>query len=468
MRKLLLLLCVLSGLMFFATAVCAEEYDGYIFEPKHAISTYSIFSSNFKSVGDGIYAADSLEDIYNVYEPDELKTVYPNYRFELFDAVYPETTSDTKIDSQWNLKMIKAESARRHGTFGKNVKVAVLDSGLDSKHTDFEKSNILPGYNCVVGAIDTSDTEDIYGHGTMVTSIISSKVDNGTGIAGIASKAKIIPIKITDSKYLNLTDIYAGIDKAIELDADIINLSLGGALTNEVAIAEFKKYIDKADNEGILMIAAGGNSGTTVVNYPAGFDNVIGVGFVNSAGNLDSLSHKNDSIFITAPGSNVPCLTMGSTTGTTNGSSIATPHVTSAVAIMKQLRPNITLNEVKEILSATAIDKGSTGYDTSFGHGILNIEGVINTLAEYLSDVVISQGMDGDTPRLHIHNNAQAITADAYFVSYDNNRLLDVNLLNNTALPNGVTTLNFNIGFDNFYLWTDNLMPLTDKFTIEK
>ncbi len=467
MRKWLIVLFALLGAAFVSSAAYAEEFDGYIFEPQYPISTYSIFSQDFEHIGNGVYVADTLEDIYNVYEEDELISVYPNYRLELFEISYPETTSDTKIDSQWNLEMIGAQTSRQSGVFGKNVKIAVIDSGLDTEHKDLKQTNILQGYNCMETAENVYDVTDTYGHGTSVTGIISAQIDNGYGIAGIAPDASIIPIKITDGKDLNLTDIYAGINKAIELDADIINLSLGGALTNQIAISEFKKYIDKAVDDGILIIAAGGNNGTTAVNYPAGFDNVIGVGSVNSAGNLDYQSHKNESIFITAPGRTVPCLVMDSKTDTSSGSSIATPHVTSAVAIIKQVKPDITLEEVKTILANTATDKGTEGYDTSYGYGILNIDGIINSVKEYLPKLVISQGTSGTSPRLHIHNNSESLTADAYFASYDsNNRLLDINLLDDTIVKTGVTTLDFNASFDKFFLWSDNLRPFTDKFVI--
>lgn len=231
--KRFLLLIITVVCISASVSVGAEATDGYIFKVDGELSLLESNDSDTVYLGDGFYRTASVEDIYNMFDEDEALTVFPDYELELYDFQYPEATSDAKIDEQWNLIAIKAEASRKRGVFGEGVRIAVLDSGLNVEHNDLNRSKILDGYNCILNAEDTADISDNYGHGTKVVGIIASQTDNETDIAGIASEAYIIPLKITEGKKLKLSNLYIGIKKAIELDCDIINMSLGGVLTNE-------------------------------------------------------------------------------------------------------------------------------------------------------------------------------------------------------------------------------------------
>lgn len=466
MKKFLLLM-ILGICISVSISADAEETNGYIFKVNSEISLFSANNSNLLPLGDGLYRAESIESIYNMLNEDDVLTVFPDYELELYDLQYPEITSDNKIDEQWNLTAISAEASRKKGVFGDGVRIAILDSGLNVEHDDLNKNKILDGYNCILGAEDTKDVSDNYGHGTKVTGIIASQIDNEVDIAGIASESYIIPLKITDGKTLKLSNLYTGIKKAIELDCDIINMSLGGALSNEDAIAEFETWIDKAEQAGIIVVAAVGNGGTAI-NYPAGFDSVVGVGSVDSNKIIAEDSQQNESVFVVAPGVDVLSLSKDGGTALVSGTSVATPHVTAMVALIKELIPDCTLAEVKQLLSESAEEVGDDGYDICYGYGIVSIDNLMEKLKDEIPEFVVSQGILNSQLRLHIHNNQELTVANGYFVTYLENRLTELNVLNNMVLKLGVSTVTVDDKYEYFFLWDDELRPFIPKYQIKK
>lgn len=121
------------SLVFFICLSCqafAQDYEGYIFKIDNDSAVLLSDDSNITYLGDGLYMAESREDIYSFFNEDDILTLFPNYCLELHDTDYPFTTSDSIIDNQWNLEITSAASAREKGISGKNVKIAILDSGL--------------------------------------------------------------------------------------------------------------------------------------------------------------------------------------------------------------------------------------------------------------------------------------------------------------------------------------------------
>ncbi len=458
--------------MFLLTISCSVSAkcpsSGYIVKVSdNAVMMFSAKSETVTLIGDGYYRADSLSDVYKRFMARDIEVIFPNYQLELFENVYPNVTSDTKISEQWNLDLICAESAREAGVFGKGVKIAVLDSGLNIAHADFKGANILAGYNCMEEASDVNDVSDNFGHGTAVSGVIAAVSDNQTAIAGIADAASIIPLKITDGKSLTLSNIYAGIKKATELECDIINMSFGGAITDEIAISTLKSWVDKATDAGMVVVAAVGNGGTAL-NYPAAFDNVIGVGAVGKNKLVSQNSQNNESVFVAAPGDDI--LTLSNDVGMvlSTGTSLATPHVTAAIALIKELKPSSDLEEIKEILKSTSEDLGDAGYDVYYGNGLLNIKGIIKNLQVYLPNVAVSQGIMDGKSRIHIHNNTgDKITADVFFAKYDDGKLISLNMTDKTEFGAGVTSCFFDGEYDCFMLWKNLSVPYIEKYILK-
>ncbi|MBQ3022047.1 MAG: S8 family serine peptidase [Clostridia bacterium] len=463
-------------IFFICTIICISvnaenESNGYIVKVKEDSISLMCVTDEITHISDNLYRADNLNDLYSVIPADYIETIFPDYKFELFDLDYPDITSDIEFDSQWYLDKINADSIRKKGLSGEGVKIAVIDSGINFSHPDFNQSNILQGYNCTFGAEDINDYNDNVGHGTMVAGIIAAQTDNELDIAGIASNTQIIPIKITDTNSLNISSIFLGLEKALETDCDIINMSFGGAITDEEALSVLKSYIDKAEEKGIIVVAAVGNSGHTdnVMNYPAGFDNVIGVGSVDEDLTSSYFSQKNESVFISAPGNNIVSLFKNNSTTTGLGTSLSAPIVTAVISIIKEVRPECTLQEIKELLKNTSLDCGAKGYDTSYGYGVLNLEGIVEEISGDIPEFIVSQGIINAKKRVHIHNNSSKnILANAFFASYgDNNCLENMEIIENINLIDGVTNIINEKTYGSFFVWDKNLRPYTKKYSIK-
>ncbi len=470
MKKIIKCL-ILIAIMFIISnsSVNAEDDNGYIVRMNTEIAFLSN-NTDLIPIGNGLYKVTSQSVLDTLIDEKLISTHFPDYEFTLFNINYPQITSDTYFEQQWYLNKIDAEAAREKGVYGENVKIAVIDSGLNY-NIDLDKNNILQGYNCIVGAEDTNDFSDNIGHGTMVAGLIVAQSDNEFAISGIASNAKIIPIKITDSNSLSLSNIFMGLRKAIDTDCDIINMSFGGPIADKEALEELKTLVDEANEKGIIIVAAVGNSGHTdnVMNYPAGFDNVIGVGSVGEDLTASYFSQKNKSVFITAPGNNIISLSGENSVATGLGTSLSTPIVASAIAIIKGLNPNYNLEDIKNILIETSVDAGTQGYDINYGYGILNLKNILNKIDEHIPKFVISQGKENSKIKIHVHNNSKGdAKADIYLASYKEKRLDEIDVRDNITLNPGVTNIPFDTDkiFEYLFLWDDNLRPYCKKYLI--
>lgn len=257
---------------------------------------------------------------------------------------------------------------------GKNIKIAILDTGVDLNHPDL---NITDGV-CVLSQCTDSYNDD-NGHGTHVAGIIGAK-DNDIGIVGVAPDAELYTIKALNSRGRGTTSTFmAGLDWAISKDVDIINLSL----TTDVEDLGIKAMIDKAYQKGILVIAAAGNEGTEsgtseTVMYPAKFSNVIAVSAIGKNLTRIPTSSTGMEVELTAPGdyiySTYPTALKADGYAEMTGTSMAAPFVTGLAALYKEKYPLLTHIEMRQLLQETAKDLGPTGRDRFYGFGLAQLE----------------------------------------------------------------------------------------------
>lgn len=467
-KKTIVMLTIIFAVIIIAVPSLAEE-DGYIFRLKKDAIMLLSENENITHHGGGVYSADSIEDIYDFAPESMIESVIPNFELELYDTDYPYVTSDTSYADQWNLQKIYAQAAREKGLSGKGVKIGIIDSGVDTSHSDLDSTKFHTGYNCIEDDPDEYNTTDTYGHGTNVCGIISAITDNESHLAGIAPNATIVPLKVTNSSSLSAASLFGGIYKAIEYDCDIINMSLGGNLTNEYLIAELKYWIDMASDAGIIIIAAAGNADSTAISYPAGFDNVIAVGSVKEDLTHSKYSQRNETVFISAPGHSVKTLGINDTTSSPIGTSIATPHITAIAALIKEVMPDATTDDIRTILKESATDLGDEGYDTTFGYGLVNVEKIVESISDHIPDLIISDGIKNGVVRIHIHNNSLKVTnATAYLVSYEDNCVSTVSPISYCPSTTGVTSLSDGNNFNNFLLWDSKLVPYIKKYSFNE
>ena len=286
-------------------------------------------------------------------------------------------SNDTFSALQWNLKAIGMEEAWRSGLTGKGVVVAIVDSGLSGSTMDIDQSRILPGKNCVGG----TGVDDTLGHGTFVAGIIGATKDNGVGIAGIAPGVTIVPIKCYATDETDFAAQAAGIYAAVdEYHCDILNISAG----DPEIVPEVEAAIRHALDEGVIVVAAAGNSGDKQLLYPASYDGVISVSNVGRDLMLSATSNKNDHVWVTAPGREIVSLgRLPFTVKMSSGASFSAPVDAGVAALLKEAFPQMTPNHFREILKVSSKDLGSRGYDIYYGWGLIQAPDAIRAAADY-------------------------------------------------------------------------------------
>lgn len=277
---------------------------------------------------------------------------------------------------QDDLDIIRMPLAWSLTTGSPSTIVAVLDTGF-SPHLDFDPSAIIDPRNVIV---DSDDVADGHGHGTHVSGTIAATANNGAGVAGIAPDVSIMPIKVLNDSGSGLTsNMVKGVNWARIHEADVINLSLGGPLSQAQANA-IQPVFDAALDAGVVIVAATGNDGDDNVSnfYPAAFPRVLAVGSTTNSDTRASYSNAGPHNFISAPGSFTRSLDNdGHSYVSMSGTSMATPHVAGAVALLRSRKPTISVAKVAESLCASAVDLGVPGRDDVFGCGRLDVYGAL-------------------------------------------------------------------------------------------
>ncbi|MGI5936250.1 MAG: S8 family peptidase [Oscillospiraceae bacterium] len=382
MKKISIVIIIIALLLAsFATIAALAynyeepvEYDGYLVKlrQREGPNVRALGLGNISEVysPEGLYYADSMEDVMGLINSGAVEYIEPDYKVKLFGTVEDTYCNDTFYFDQWNLHAIDVPSAWEEGFVADNVKVAVIDTGINAEHEEFENLHIAEGINVVERSTNVRDN---YGHGSFVSGIIAAARNNGKGIAGLTDNVTLIPIKcFASSIETNASYVISAIYEAVDTyDCDVINLSLG--LSTDMRA--FREAVDYAAENGVLMIASVGNESTATVMYPAGYDNVVGVGSVGKDSKVSFFSQRNNSVFVVAPGEHLYSIgwegpDVYKKEG--QGTSFSTAHVTAMAAVAKYYRPDMTIDEFKELLKATSIDLGPEGYDKSYGYGLIN------------------------------------------------------------------------------------------------
>ena len=283
----------------------------------------------------------------------------------------PSVPNDPNFSRQWNLQDtgygIHLPTARGMAR-GDGVVVAIVDTGVRQDLSDLAGTQFLPGYNAITNSANTRDDN---GHGTHVCGTIAQTTDNGLGCAGIAPNARIMPVKVLDSKGsgTNYT-VAAGLRWAADHGAQVVNMSLAGGSSR--AEQDAVNYL-LAHN--VVVCCATGNNSRGSLLYPAAYPGVIAVGASTQQGTRASFSNYGAGLSLCAPG--VSILQQTFQQGRVgfyffDGTSMATPHVAAVCALLRQCNPSLSPADVKKVLMETARDRGAPGYDTQYGAGLLD------------------------------------------------------------------------------------------------
>lgn len=393
---IVVILCLISTAAYSFKAQAAAN-DGYIVKVKNdnRISLFSLPDGIEKIGGEGIYFAETQNDVDYLKLFSVIEYIEPNYEVLLFGS-----PQDDSFSNQVNLAMINVESAWDIGCYGNDVRIGIIDSGIYG-HSDI-KDILLAGYNYYD---DNDNTDDNNGHGTFISGLIAAQ-NNGIGIVGVAHKVKLIPLKcfgagMNTSLKVILAAIYGAVD---DFDCQIINMSFG-LVSNPISLAEAIEY---AVANGIIIVAAVGNDGNDTVYYPAGYENVIGVGSVNDDKSLSRFSQRNTSVFVVAPGNNVMSCNIFDSYSINSGTSFSAPIVTATIALTKCIDDTLSLDDVMDLLKTTSDDLGNGGYNSNYGYGLINIKALVYKMLEnkeiFVSPIDIESSIKAN---IKIFNNTE-------------------------------------------------------------
>jgi serine protease len=284
---------------------------------------------------------------------------------------------DPQLKEQWHMTRIGAPRAWDFAT-GRGVTVAVVDTGIAcenhgpfTKGTDLKETDCVGGWNFVA---NNNHANDDQGHGSHVAGTIAQSTNNNYGVTGVAFHAKLMPVKVlNESGWGTTADVADGIRWAADNGAHVINLSLGGPRNSKILEDAVKHALSK----GSVVVAAAGNSGGSV-GYPGATEGVIGVSASDPDDKLAKFSSRGSGVDIAAPGVNVVQQTICEKGRNEcyvfpayNGTSMASPHVAGAAALIMSLgitEPSAVEAALKS--SARVVDDSENGKKL-FGAGIL-------------------------------------------------------------------------------------------------
>lgn len=302
------------------------------------------------------------------------------------------TPNDPIIRQQWALRNIQAFEAWDIST-GAEITIAILDTGVSSSHPDL-KNRVLPGYDFNNRDFDPSDDE---GHGTYTAGVAAAEADNNEGIAGVCWHCRILPVKVLDSSGQGSdANIAAGMRWAADQGARIISMSLGGEEDTQL-LREASAY---AHERGALVIAASGNGYAqgNLPAYPAAYPDVLAVSATDPSDIVTGFSTTGDFVDISAPGVGVWSTIWqpgeGDTYAAANGTSAACPYVAGGAALVLSIRPDLSADQLAEVLTRSADDRGAPGKDPQNGWGRLNLLRAV----QLASDPNLSFGQPAPTP----------------------------------------------------------------------
>jgi subtilisin family serine protease len=302
------------------------------------------------------------------------KVRYISQNYKMMAIEGKATIQAVHQNQKWHYDMIKAPQAWTVTNGSSAVKVAVLDTGIDHNHPSLANFvNTSLGRTFVGGT-----TMDVQGHGTHVAGTIASY----GSVSGVMQNATLIPVKVLgDDGSGSLYGITQGILYAANIDADVINMSLGGGGYNQ----SMDEAVQTATSQGTIVVAASGNDGASSISYPAAYSSVIAVGSVTSNRTRSSFSNYGSGLELMAPGSNIYSTYPNSRYTTLSGTSMATPHVAGVAGLIRAANPNISVSPARQILRDTAQEAGSS---TQYGYGIVDAHAA----------VVAASGGGGTTP----------------------------------------------------------------------
>lgn len=316
----------------------------------------------------------------------------------------PRSTALSARTDKSSRELIYLDEAHAYSRGDGNIKIAVLDTGIDLEHPElvhalepgFDFVNILDGAAEFIGDYLEADeiATDEVGHGTHVAGIIAGKGKDMP--MGVVPSCKIIPVRVLAAMEKQgrkmgaglIENINAGVKFAVDQGAEVINMSLG--VRNEGGGLPHQEVIDYARRKGVTIVAASGNDGQQEMYYPGAFDSVIAVGAMNAQREVAEFSTYGEQVSLIAPGVEVYSSFLEKGYAFSTGTSHASPFVAGAVALMKSYARKrgrrLSDSQVKHVLKHTSDKLDNTFKHRKAGYGCLNVADAMRYLDFKLSE----------------------------------------------------------------------------------
>ncbi|MGE0075936.1 MAG: S8 family peptidase [Sphaerochaetaceae bacterium] len=343
-----------------------------------------------------------MEEIINYYEQlPGVSYVEEDHRVSIQASV---VVNDPGYPLQWNLQQLGMPDAWGITTGNSSVVVAIIDTGIAEDISDFAGTTFVDGWNFVG---NNDNTYDDNGHGTHVSGTVAQTTNNSHGTAGMAYGVALMPIKVLDGNGEGYSsDFAAGIIRAADSGADIINLSLAGGAFNQTAYDAIRYAYEV---KGVAIFASSGNSDAATVDYPAAYgEYVIAVGATDRNKARAYYSNYGSMLDIVAPGGDISIdpsggilqqTVLGGDPSTENfyyyqGTSMAAPHASALGALLLSRNPLLSPAEILTAIATTAEDLGTAGKDEYYGYGLISPVAALESVSSGISAYPVSDSIN--------------------------------------------------------------------------
>jgi subtilisin family serine protease len=350
--------------------------------------------------------------------------------------------SDT-TQLSWHLQQINVEEAWAITKGSSNITVAILDTGIDFVHSELNHSawinaNEIPNNSIdddLNGYIDDingwdwvsndnhpeyEEEDPIHYHGTFIAGIIAGKDDNN-GIVGIAPDVRLMALKVVDTDLLipNPSGLAEAVQYAINEGADVISMSLDLL----IGPPGFHSSLENAITADIPLVASVGNTyvseggGRDSITIPAVFSEVIAVGATNFYQERADYSNFGEELEIVAPVGDeqfdteehiIRSISTENSFRYSYGTSYAAPQVSAVIALIKSIRADLNVNDIRFILQNSATDISTPGWDRFTGYGLLNASAAVRMAQVY--EKISNQSSSKHSPWIFFTSFPETIT----------------------------------------------------------
>ena len=398
-------------------------------KPLYEFGSGNYQSRNVRSRLNGLYKIDlnhTVDEIEYVRYLNSFSNVIYAERYPNVQPLLVPNDPEAQIGkAQFHLDQIKAYQAWDITKGSKDMVIGIIDTGADLFHEDLAGNIYLNEDDPIDGLDNDGDgyIDNYYGwdfadndnfpeadgdpHGSGVSGIAAADTDNGIGIAGIGFNTRFMPIKIFKTENNFSRNSYEAIIYAADMGCDVINLSWGNSGRYSQFAQDIINYA--ALERDVVIVAAAGNTNAELDFFPASYDHVLSVGFVNADDSKNVNATYSDFIDMVAPGIGIYTTENNDGYGNDSGSSYAAPMVAGAAALVRHIFPDWSALQVMEQLRVSTENIDDVGnnadFQYKFGKGRLN---VFRALADFdkpsvrISNLKYSNGLEqaayfGDT-----------------------------------------------------------------------